>query len=1012
MAKGTCFRIEDLKDDKLALLKSDLREVAETKKIPPSEINQLLKTLDVKEGLIENINNKTTLSFVKQFFDGYEITKDPNFDAVGLRAIAKEKIPSFGVQKFFAPVYYVLSQGGPASKRLANKLLDFDVTYTMDKSFASDTINKVTKVLGKNVNNMELLEPEMRTQKGRVLTKPQEKAIEAFDLINPETKKLWNMYDNGFENLDTFTQKHIIARDYHKQMTDFYWERTKQEVKANSSKYDYEVFLKEFNSKYIQNYMTRAVSKEVLQDIARSTTNSPVIVKIAEERLPVRAAQLASKKYNKKNNPDKWNLEYEKQLKDDNLLDSIKEEAYNILTYNPARVVNVHFKERGILLPYEMKVKGVFGKEKTVRTYVDDYKSVMDRYSTVNSKFVSTAKYFPEFTNFGKKYKLNMKGIPELFDIENTSSPQAQYSANAVYELLGITRNREDNSFTNFLSNTATLSAASGLSSPTSGVKNLLIGIPRQLGTLGMITTARGYLSLFDSSVMDNARRKGYMEYQTKTLALQDKAIKIPFLGKFSMDNLFKLNLMQQTEGPLRASTAVGGLMTFQMQLDKIHGKQNVLSLVSAPKRDTKKFWKNVFKLADDEIDFLLDAETYKNIKKGYADTGTVAKMDYIKEKVAHYSHVSVAGGTGSQLLPYWASNKYVKPLTLFYRMAYSTSFDMYQNHLKPIVKEGNLAPITRAALGSYASGAMLWGLYDLLFDVKNPTENEGKLDKAISHLFRAEFLQLGSDALNPYQTKLFSKESTKFLNVNDEMMAASFNPIYSTAVGRNLISAGTNLLHVIAPKIAGGGERKFVGQAMDDFLGETLVLYAQYRKNFNIPDPFKGTKFKRHELFKVQKEFSTYANRWKQQNGYTENHMAYGINDRTPFYRDMRAAFFGGTQEAFDRAYWTAYNYIATTYIKEFRANGKGPNTKEIHKLTMSAIDSHLNSYSIVKISEAYDGKKGGIVPEKEFLKYLKTPELVARYKKAKKQFEYRKRNLVAQSQTKQKSLKYSVFY
>ena len=82
MAKGTCFRIEDLKDDKLALLKSDLREVAETKKIPPSEINQLLKTLDVKEGLIENINNKTTLSFVKQFFDGYEITKDPNFDAV------------------------------------------------------------------------------------------------------------------------------------------------------------------------------------------------------------------------------------------------------------------------------------------------------------------------------------------------------------------------------------------------------------------------------------------------------------------------------------------------------------------------------------------------------------------------------------------------------------------------------------------------------------------------------------------------------------------------------------------------------------------------------------------------------------------------------------------------------------------------------------------------------------------------------------------------------------------
>ena len=113
---------------------------------------------------------------------------------------------------------------------------------------------------------------------------------------NPETKKLWNMYDNGFENLDTFTQKHIIARDYHKQMTDFYWNRVKQEVKAKSTKFQYEEWLKEYDEKYIKNYMTRAVSIEVLQELAKNAENSKIIVDIANKRLKSRAKELALKK--------------------------------------------------------------------------------------------------------------------------------------------------------------------------------------------------------------------------------------------------------------------------------------------------------------------------------------------------------------------------------------------------------------------------------------------------------------------------------------------------------------------------------------------------------------------------------------------------------------------------------------------------------------------------------------------------------------------------------------------
>ena len=202
--------------------------------------------------------------------------------------------------------------------------------------------------------------------------------------------------------------------------------------------------------------------------------------------------------------------------------------------------------------------------------------------------------------------------------------------------------------------------------------------------------------------------------------------------------------------------------------------------------------------MSDDEITFLFDKNNYRKIQDGLSDTVTTGKMDYIRAKISHYSHVSTSGGTGPQLLPAWMNNKYVKPMSLFYRMAYSTSFDMYQNTLKPIKEKGNIAPLARAAVGSLISGWALWAMYDTLFDTKNPLENEDKITEMTSYLFRAEFLQLGTDlVLNPYGGGLFSKaDKGTFLNYNDQMMASSFNPLYGSAVTGNLIAAGSLFAH------------------------------------------------------------------------------------------------------------------------------------------------------------------------------------------------------------------------
>ena len=341
MAKA-CLNLNMLDDDELYVAKFDLEELRKKKQIPASESVELLKKLGVDGGEIKNISGQASIDIIKQFYDGYKVAENANFDSPSFRELAQEikGIDRFRWRKLYAPVYYVLSKGGKKSQKLANNLLDYDVVYTKDKAFADDTIIQVKNVLGKDIDNMELLEPEMRNQPGRPLTVDERKAIEAFDLINPKTKKLWSMNDKDFDGLDDFTQRHIVARDYHKQMTDFYWNRVKQEVKAKSTKFQYEEWLKEYDEKYIKNYMTRAVSIEVLQELAKNAENSKIIVDIANKRLKSRAKELASKKFKKQENPNKWQAEYEKKLNDINLLNSIKEEAYNIMTYNPARVVN------------------------------------------------------------------------------------------------------------------------------------------------------------------------------------------------------------------------------------------------------------------------------------------------------------------------------------------------------------------------------------------------------------------------------------------------------------------------------------------------------------------------------------------------------------------------------------------------------------------------------------------------------------------------------------------------
>ena len=97
-----------------------------------------------------------------------------------------------------------------------------------------------------------------------------------------------------------------------------------------------------------------------------------------------------------------------------------------------------------------------------------------------------------------------------------------------------------------------------------------------------------------------------------------------------------------------------------------------------------------------------------------------MSRYNQILRQVEHYSHISTQGGTSVGQLPLWMSSKAGRPLTLFQRIAYSTTHDTVQNYVKPAMR-GNIAPLARATIGHYLGGATLYTMYKALFNEESP---------------------------------------------------------------------------------------------------------------------------------------------------------------------------------------------------------------------------------------------------------------------------------------------------
>ena len=949
---------------------------AEKYNVNKEELSNLVISLGEPSGIASNMSAKAQ-AYLRQYITNHGKKTVPKELSVGETAqLSGEKLSWIeGVGKAFLPAYYVIQKhGGNAGQKLADRILGFDVAlHTEFKGPGDVHIYNLKKLLGGKKSEFVR---HFDIERSKALLKAEKEGKTFGKKMSLEERQF--IKDMQIEGTNA-----NLAYKEHKEITKFYWEALGKEVKKITNKAEYENFLKEFNEKFVVDYHTRKVTKEAKEHFEIEKTDSKHIQKIVDENIK-RAASQEAIKYTKNLHKKSANIttnhsknmvinpsykktfqnRYKENLNSEKLKIEIADNIMFMLTQQHSKVKNSFLLDRGPLLPEYIEVTKRNGQKKIIQTYESSISKSIDPYVAGMSKYLATLRFFPEYTGLGGRHTIGSSKLLQLETIVKNSE-LGKYAKMTIERMIGVHKENEGHArLASVLGATAHLSAAAGLSSPTSGIKNFFIGIPRSIASFGLWNTSRGIIKLFDTNTWDKAREKGTLEFGSKTMELPtarftDKGM----LKMFSMENLFKyVNLMTFTENVNRMVSMEAGKLYFTNNLQMLRGKTGVFG--KANPKTIKRLFRDQYKLPESEIKFL---------EKGDLSTieGT-KRLESIHRHVEFYSHASAQGTTSIGHIPLWASSSLGKPLTLFQRMAYSTTFDSYRNYFKPAIKHGNVAPLAKAFMAHTVSGMALFSLYQWLFD-KEPVKSAGTSgDKMFMYLHRSEFLGLLGSTISPYDD-------------------GTFQSIADPVIIRNLTNGGKEFMRFV------GGTETFA-DATNNFAKKSLVLYAQadtYRK-------VKGNK-----AYSEMLVMNNWEKQFKGEFGITpSSNEDYSV--RTVYYRKLKEALWEGKESEIKKQYISAYNYIVTDLMD----NRPGTITaKQAHKLAIKQINSSIKYMAPVMFT-----KKGKYVvtPRREYLEWVEKnfgKKGLKRIKAQEYQFRLRKKMFDKVSKDKNLWLEKSVF-
>ncbi len=937
-----------------SLNQAKVNEIETRYDVPVEKRDRFFK--EVYNTTIDKANDIQIKSYKSYIVKGNEIKPltDTATDA-NLAIIENKKIPSIGMfgRAFMTAGDIVYKYGGKPGKIIAEKLWSHDATRSFYKGEGEIVTKAIERIVNKKTkdNYMHMLDKDLALgalkdikklhkdfetkRKNNELSNPKE--------INPWTKEL----NNTIEAIESFSKnrgdgkpgRYYEARQLWEGISKFYWRSLIKEISLNTKgNKEFQQIKNALNKKYINEYFARRVTKEALTHINKESPQIERLVQQNIKQLTKKDLQKAAKSLGitKEKSP----LEYKELMegKGKALENLMAEELISMMEFGPAKVKPAFLKERGAQLPEFIEVN-VEGVKKIIRTYETSLDGTIGSYVNGMAKHLATVKHFPEFTDLKGKFSLGGDAKLKNLELMSKSDTMGAYAAETIRRQLGLDFSAKDvlmNPALDYAGKATNISAVMGLSSPMAGIKNVMIQIPRSIAIYGTRNTVRAISfavkTLKDPTgkMFEEAMRRGEIGYGTREL-IRKESPKI----KWWFDNV---NLMTRTENFNRIVLAEAGRMHFAELTNVARGMKSMFHPQGKP-AEVMRMFKETWKLSDADIKFIMEGKNIEGSKR----------YEKILQRVGFESHKAGAGATGVSDLPLWMSNKYIKPLTLFQRMATSVTIDSYKNYVKPL-KNGNIAPLLKATIGHGLTGAALFAMYDKFMGQQIPEEESPAIDRAISYLWKGEFLGMFGELISPYDKGLS-------------------NPIMEPVILRNARTAWGELSQVLQ-------YGKGADQAAKDLVIQSIVIVNQAERIFNnINHPYP-TNYKR---------VKTLRRKFNEKMGY-DTPQGNFVSKRQPYYYKLKTAIMFGKSEAeIARTYWNAFNFIVNDY------ENKGVTSKsEREKKARESIDAVIRNMHPINMP---DSSKGRVDSKRnEFLKYLskENKELAL---KLEKEFKYKER-------------------
>lgn len=940
------------------------------------------KTLGVPGGGSLRFASVTQLKRMQEMYQQFGKKYEPASAVLedSMMNLVAEKSAEFGeirkaVTTMTMPVGYVLRKMG--MKKVAEKIEDHYYEEQRLVGIGHQSVHEVRALIGvKGFKHLAyavdktLLEPTVVDGKTIVPKQSAKRDIFIENSKKPGTKE--------------YEAVRIVRKMY-----DRYWKEFMaigKEKLPNPA--EYEIFKEKYKPKYVEDYFTRVLTKEAQKHLNLGNNYNTQIASFVKQNQKIMLEDINLKYETIREQVESLGLNTQRRIDGEKQLKKLEatrkslvkditnpeSQTYKKLEVEAERQLSSLIARSSTkvknnnLMSRQPKLDNFFVNEqgKQIQTYETNFEKVFNKYQRNMSNFLSTVKHFNEYTPINGKNEATFSAQGEILKKMGKDSDLGAYLETVIKRRIGIESTTQANSqVTSLLNSAGKYSALFGLSSPFSGLKNLTIGTQMTLGVHGVRAFAYGLKKAFGTENWKIAREKGWLQIGTKEIEIGGLGNRIAeFTGN-----------MGKTEAVNRVIGGFAGEFHARQMVQRLHKDSGLY----ASKGDVKiaKEMGDMFNLKPSEVAFLkrygLDADS--TVWSEYGIKGKRKEL-YLKEqrdilsKIQHYGHIKSQGAAGDPFLPLWAGNANVKALTLFYRMAYSGTANVW-NHIITPAKNGNFLPLARYSVASSLAGGALWELYEKVLGQKPPKANNELLSRLGQNLAKSEALGLASFILNPYSNGFKLSE------------ALSADSIMQPAIIRNTYNVAEYAMRVMNPEQA-----NLVG-ATRDIISNTIVAAGHtYKYLSKVDTPFK-TDLKNLRTFRSS--FEKKSGLWDEYN--KGNPFSSKFNQNAEYYNLIKNAFSGTDADMKSASKY----YVATWYYLYDSYRVMNGYEQYNHKAAVKKADSALNNV-VKKINPLYgypDPKTGKMFDvRKKFLQYLK-PEEKAKALKLEKQYYVKLRKL-----------------